>query len=170
MIEPDYLEEYRPNVGICLLSRQGKVWVGRRSGLTSGADKQPHIWQMPQGGIDSDEDIDAAARRELYEETGAKSVRILAITPGWLVYEFPEGYRKKKKRKWLGQRQKWVAMLFEGDEREIDLDAHNEKEFDDWRWTDLNKTPELIIPFKRGVYEEVVTAFNPLAAYLRKTA
>jgi putative (di)nucleoside polyphosphate hydrolase len=165
----DYLSQYRPNVGVALFNRDGRVWLGRRveesSGLTEFADKPNEWrWQMPQGGVDRGEDIAAAAFRELQEETGVKSARLLALTPGWLAYDFPPGYRKKD---WRGQRQKWAAMLFEGEEAEIDLDADHKKEFDQWRWCELEETPALIVPFKRRVYEELVAAFAPLRDFLR---
>jgi putative (di)nucleoside polyphosphate hydrolase len=87
------------------------------------------------------------------------------MTPGWLAYELPAGYKKKH---WRGQRQKWAAMLFEGDEAEIDLNADEKPEFDDWRWCELEETPSLIVPFKRHVYEELVGAFAPLRDFIRR--
>ena len=164
MKQPDYLDQYRPNVGICLFNRKGQVWLGHRNDTDS-----QYAWQMPQGGMDEGEHPREAAFRELYEETGVKSVRLLACTPGWLVYSFPEDYRSRKKRNWMGQRQKWFAMLFEGKNSEINLDAHEEKEFSDWRWGELQETPGLIIPFKAGVYAEVAESFQPLLDWLKAT-
>ena len=164
MREPDFLPDYRPNVGICLFNRKGQVWLGKRAGVDPanfpGADV--YIWQMPQGGIDDDEDVIRAGLRELEEETGVVNVRLLTVSPGWLVYDFPEGYSRKKKKRWLGQRQKWVAMLFEGKDSEINLETSDNIEFEDWRWADIDEAPQLVVPFKRGVYEEVVTSFSPL--------
>ncbi len=172
MREPDYLDDYRPNVGVCVFNPQGQVWLGRRSGISTDDIQADHsyIWQMPQGGIDQGEDIEAAAFRELYEETGIRNVTLLTMTPGWLIYDFPDDYRAHKKRKFKGQRQKWCAMLFHGTDAEVDLDTHDEKEFDEWRWANINETPNLIIPFKKGVYEEVVNSFTPLAKYLQTTS
>ena len=165
----DELRHYRPNVGVLLFHPDARVFVGRRvqdfSDLTEFADKANEWrWQAPQGGVDAGEDPERAAFRELKEETGIVSARLLALTPSWLAYDFPAGYRKKD---WRGQRQKWAAMLFEGDESEIRLDADDKQEFDDWRWIELEALPSLIVPFKRGVYQEVATAFRPLRDFLR---
>lgn len=161
----DYLKAYRPNVGVALFNAAGRVFVGRRVGdfADIGEAMDGWRWQMPQGGIDPGEDIRAAAFRELKEETGVSSARLLALTPGWIPYDFPPGYRKKH---WRGQRQKWAAMLFEGEDAEINLDADDHQEFDAWRWVDLEDTPSLIVPFKRHVYEELVLAFAPLRDFL----
>lgn len=165
------LKHYRPNVGVLLFHPDGRVFVGRRvadfSDLSEFADRPNEWrWQAPQGGVDRGESPERAAFRELKEETGVVSARLLAMTPGWLAYDFPPGYRKKD---WRGQRQKWAAMLFEGEESEIRLDADDKQEFDAWRWIDLDELPMLIVPFKRGVYDELVAGFRPLRDYLRLT-
>jgi putative (di)nucleoside polyphosphate hydrolase len=164
----DVLQCYRPNVGVVLFNRCGDVFYGRRIGdfADLGEDKEAYRWQFPQGGVDAREDAADAAFRELKEETGVVSARLLALTPGWVLYDFPAGYRKGD---WLGQRQKWAAMLFEGDEKEIDLDADDHREFDAWRWGALEEAPSLIVPFKRRVYEELVLAFSPLRDFLQAT-
>ncbi|MEZ5896543.1 MAG: RNA pyrophosphohydrolase [Parvularculaceae bacterium] len=161
------LNAYRPNVGVVLFNRDGRVFLGRRVGdfADLGEASDAYRWQFPQGGIDADEDIAAAAYRELKEETGVVSARLLALTPGWLVYDFPKGYRKKK---WVGQRQKWAAMLFESDDAEIDLEADDHQEFDDWRWAQFEEAAELIVPFKRHIYKELIDAFTPLRDFIRK--
>ena len=164
-----YLQHYRPNIGVALFHPDGRVFMGRRvkdfSDLSEFADKPNEWrWQMPQGGIDAGEEPEAAARRELAEETGVRSARLIAMTPGWLPYDFPPGYRKKD---WRGQRQKWAAMLFEGAESEIALDADEKQEFDDWRWIELEEAPALIVPFKRAVYAEMARAFLPLRDFIR---
>ncbi len=169
MDQETLLKDYRPNVGVVLFNREARVWYGRRVGdfaeISDG--DAPQRWQMPQGGIDQGEDIIAAAFRELKEETGVSSARLLTITPGWLAYDFPAGY---KKNKWKGQRQKWAAMLFEGEDSEIDLEADDHQEFDDWRWGELEDAPSLIVPFKRHIYQELMTAFTPLRDFLRSIA
>lgn len=169
---PVDLDRYRPNVGVLMFNRLGQVWIGSRvfSERERLSDpefvKNPWRWQMPQGGVDKGESITAAAFRELKEETGVSSARLLAISTSWLAYDFPKEYRKKK---WRGQKQKWAAMLFLGDDAEIDLEADDHQEFDDWRWAELEETPPLIVPFKRRVYEELVAGFAPLRDFIRET-
>lgn len=169
MGQKDLLKNFRPNVGVVLFNRQGKVWFGRRIGdfADLGEEKAQYRWQLPQGGVDPEEDIAAAAFRELKEETGVTSVRLLTLTPGWIAYQFPPGYKKKD---WKGQRQKWAAMLFEGEDGEIDLQTDDHQEFDAWRWGELEDAPSLIVPFKRHVYEELVKSFLPLRDFLRDSA
>lgn len=151
----DDLPRHRPNVGVVLFHADGRVWLGRRAGTPP-----PWNWQFPQGGVDEGEELLEAARRELYEETGVRSVEYLAETDGWIAYDFPEGYRgSKAARGWLGQKQRWFAFRFTGRDAEIDLTAHGEQEFEDWRWARLDEAPELIVPFKRAAYDQVCVAF-----------
>ncbi|MEO1014992.1 MAG: RNA pyrophosphohydrolase [Pseudomonadota bacterium] len=161
----DIYARYRPNVGVALFNRRGDVFLGQRIGdfADVGEVKGEFRWQMPQGGIDKGESPDEAAFRELKEETGVSSAQLLTITPGWLAYDFPPDYPKKK---WAGQRQKWAAMLFLGDDSEIDLEADDYQEFDDWRWAQLEDAPNLIVPFKRRVYDQMVRAFTPLRDFI----
>jgi putative (di)nucleoside polyphosphate hydrolase len=160
---------YRPCVGIMLLNRDGLVFVGRRRNKKVQEHlRQAHEWQMPQGGIDAGEDPLQAALRELREETNVLSTTLLAESPEWYTYDLPDAVSKKSwKGRFQGQRQKWFALRFEGDEREIDIEtpAGGQKpEFDAWRWEQINRLVELIIPFKRPVYEKVVESFGYLAA------
>ncbi len=149
---------HRPNVGVVLFHPDGRVWYGRRAGTP-----EPHCWQFPQGGVDEGEDYEAAARRELAEETGVVSAEPLAEIQQWIAYDFPADYGgAKQARGWKGQKQKWFAFRFTGEESEIDLEQHAEIEFDAWRWGRLDEAPALIVPFKRKAYEQVVAAFAPL--------
>jgi len=166
-IDPESLP-YRPCVGIMVLNRDGLVWAGRRiaehDSEMAGAAK---LWQMPQGGIDAGEDPLPAARRELYEETGIRSVTLLAEAPRWINYDLPrEVLGIALKGKFRGQTQKWFAFRFEGDESEIAINpppGGHAPEFDAWAWKPMAELPELIVPFKRKTYEEVVAAFRHLA-------
>jgi len=150
---------HRPNVGVVLFNAEGLVWYGRRADQAGD-----HVWQFPQGGVDDGEDIEAAARRELEEETGVVSADLLGRTEGWIAYDFPEAlkaeHRRRGKKPWDGQKQVWFAFRFTGDETEIDLARHAEIEFDAWRWGDLTQACDLIVPFKREAYEQVVAAFG----------
>jgi putative (di)nucleoside polyphosphate hydrolase len=151
---------YRPNVGVVVFCPRGRVWLGRRA-ETEG----PHNWQFPQGGVDDGEDLEAAARRELHEETGLRSVELLGHTQGWIVYDFPPGWKGSKAlRGWKGQKQVWFAYRFTGADEEVDLTLHKPPEFDAWRWADLYEAPDLVIPFKRATYDQVVAAFSAYAA------
>jgi putative (di)nucleoside polyphosphate hydrolase len=154
------LELYRPNVGVVLFHPDGRVWLGRRA-HTPG----PHNWQFPQGGVDPGEPLEVAARRELAEETGARSASMLGRTQDWVAYDFPPGHGGAKRlRGWKGQKQVWFAFRFEGQDSEFDLAAHGEPEFDAWRWAQLSEAAELIVPFKKAAYEQVVDAFGGFAA------
>jgi putative (di)nucleoside polyphosphate hydrolase len=162
-MKPMDLSQLRPNVGIVLINRAGKVWLGRRA-----KSPPPDNWQFPQGGIDAGEgDLDAAVR-ELREETGARSIRLLARTRDWMGYEFPPEHQGSKIGKgWRGQKQVWFAFRFDGKDSEIDLDRHGEAEFDAWRWAEIEEAVQHVIPFKRDVYLQVVQAFGPLIDQVR---
>ncbi len=154
------LSLYRPNVGVVLFNRAGKVWYGRRAGTSP-----PYNWQFPQGGIDAGEDLEAAARRELHEETGVVSAELLGHTADWVVYDFPPEAMKNAKawRGFIGQKQMWFAFLFTGEDSEIDLNGDEDIEFEAWRWGELADACELIVPFKRAAYEQVVATFLPFS-------
>jgi putative (di)nucleoside polyphosphate hydrolase len=158
---------YRRCVGIMVLNGAGRVWIGRRvAEENSEYDGSPQLWQMPQGGIDEGEDTQAAARRELYEETGMRSVSLIGEAPVWINYDLPEALLGiGLKGKYRGQTQRWFAFRFEGDESEIVIDPPPDghtREFDAWRWAAMSELPELIVPFKRAVYEQVIAAFAHL--------
>lgn len=166
-VDPEDLP-WRPNVGIMVLNRSGLVWAGRRIAESdSEMAGTEMLWQMPQGGIDKGEDPWPAALRELYEETGISSVSLLAEAPDWFYYELPRHLiGVALKGKYRGQKQKWYAMRFEGDDDEIAINpppGGHQAEFDAWAWKPMHALPSLIVPFKRKVYEEVVAAFEHLA-------
>ncbi len=147
---------YRPSVGVMLLDRQGRVFVGERIGT-------PGAWQMPQGGIDAGEAPLEAARRELKEEAGTDKAEFLAESTGWISYDLPEDLRRKLwGGRFRGQTQKWFAFRFLGSDADIDLATHH-REFARWRWLELRELPLHIVPFKRRVYEQVVAEFGHLA-------
>jgi len=154
---------YRPCVGTMVLNRAGLVFIGRRTEGPEHID-EAHAWQMPQGGIDRGEDPWPAALRELYEETNIKSVEKLGEIPEWLTYDLPrELVGRAWGGKYRGQTQKWYALRFRGDERQIDI-AHpaggHDPEFVEWRWEPMGNLPNLVVPFKRPVYERIVREFR----------
>ena len=155
---------YRPNVGIALFNAHGQVLIGRRL-----RDDGPEIilpgleWQMPQGGIDADENPRDAVMRELWEETGVTAADYLDETD-WLTYEFPayDGPQTHRLAKFRGQRQKWFALRFSGRDADVDpLTPRNGQppEFDTWRWERLDRVADLVVPFRRDVYRAVADRF-----------
>ena len=148
---------YRPCVGVALFNDQGKVFVGERIDA-------PGAWQMPQGGIDEGEDIETAARRELAEEAGITKADILRISGSPLRYNIPQETldRLPWGKQYQGQEQTWVAMRFTGEERDINLNAHEPAEFSNWQWVVLPATLDLIVPFKRVLYAQVIEMFSDL--------
>ena len=150
-------DAYRPAAGVVIFNQDGRVWLGERKG-----EKSAYRWQFPQGGIDSGEKPKQAAFRELQEETGlkAKHVKLLGQLDEWLYYDFPPEFSGRKAMKgWRGQRQKWYAVQLVASESKIDLAAHKTVEFSSWKWGRLHEAPELIIPFKRKVYERLAIEF-----------
>ena len=163
MNEAKVITAYRPCVGVMLLNPQGLVWIGRRF-QKQNDDGVGHWWQMPQGGIDGNEDPAAAALRELEEETAVRSAEIIAEAPGWYNYDLPEHLIGKSwKGKYRGQTQKWFAARFIGKDSEINLAPPGHKqEFDQWRWVKMHEVIDAIVPFKKPVYEQVIAAFRHL--------
>ncbi|HEV7959970.1 MAG TPA: RNA pyrophosphohydrolase [Rhizomicrobium sp.] len=148
---------YRPAVGVMLLNREGMVFVGRR------IDQTLEGWQMPQGGIDQGEEPRQAAMRELREEAGTGKAEIIAEMDDWVTYDLPAHLVGVAFHgKYRGQRQKWFAMRFKGDDSDIDLHAH-EPEFSAWKWLAIEELPRVIVPFKRDTYAKVIAAFRHLA-------
>jgi len=148
---------YRLGVGIALFNGENKVFVAQR------IDNPGPAWQMPQGGIDKNEKPLDAAWRELHEETGIRSAELLAESKDWLRYDLPADLAGRLwKGRYRGQEQKWFAFRFTGKESEIDIAGPN-PEFSAWKWVALKETPNLIVPFKRSLYDQVVQEFARLA-------
>ncbi len=152
--KPDYL--YRSGVGIMLLNKEKKIFVGKR------IDNHSDAWQMPQGGIDIGENEDKAMLRELKEETGinGSSVKLLSKSRSYYYYNLP--YKLQKKfwgGKYLGQRQRWYLLEFIGDESVIDVKTED-PEFSEWKWISKEEITSAIVAFKRGLYEEVMKEFS----------
>jgi len=146
---------YRPAAGIMLVNRDGKVFVGQRMDSTLEA------WQMPQGGIDEGEDALSAALRELGEETGIApdKVELVATADEELLYDLPDDLVGKLwGGRYRGQRQTWFLFRFLGDDTDVDI-ATEHQEFRAWRWADPADLPAMIVPFKRKLYEDVLSAF-----------
>lgn len=145
---------YRKCVGITLFNAEQKVFVGERM-------DSPGAWQMPQGGIDAGEDIQTAFFREMEEEIGTRQADILKIHDTPLRYDLPDHLMGKLwNGKYRGQEQYWVAARFTGDDSDIDIYAHTFPEFGKWQWVSLDNVLDLIVPFKRNTYAEVIDAFK----------
>ena len=150
---------YRPNVGAALFDARGLVLVARRADLPREVADATG-WQLPQGGIDQDEDPRAAVLRELAEEIGTDRAEILAEHDEWLSYDFPPHLRTGGvKQAFVGQRQRWFALRYFGTDADIRFDAHGAPEFDAFRWVPLAGIAELAVPWKRPVYQAVAAAF-----------
>ncbi len=148
---------YRPCVGIMLINREGLVFVGRR------IDQTVEGWQMPQGGIDDGETPVEAGLRELGEEIGTSKAELLREMDGWLAYDLPQHLLGVALHgRYRGQRQKWLAMRFLGNDSDINI-ATAEPEFGQWKWLAMEALPRLIVPFKRDTYAAVIGAFQDLA-------
>ena len=149
---------YRPCVGIMLVNGRGEVFVGQR------VDRDDDAWQMPQGGIDKGETPRQAALRELREEVGLApdQVEVVAESRSWYSYDLPHHLVPRVwGGKYRGQSQKWFLMRYEGGDEAIDLDYHH-REFSEWRWVSAERLPELIVAFKRPLYERLLGEFAEL--------
>jgi len=150
----------RRGVGVMLINPVGQVFVGRRNDVSGEA------WQMPQGGIEPGEPFRAAALRELREELGTANVRVLAETSAWLSYEIPPELRTQiPPLRWRGQTQRWFLMQFRGTDDEIKIDTEH-PEFSAWKWVPPQQLLELIVPFKRDLYERILGEFAPYLSHV----
>lgn len=151
-------EDYRPCVGVMLVNAQGRVFVGQRID-----NKEGDRWQMPQGGVDDGEDLDAAMLRELHEETGLTpdKVELVGRIEDELYYDLPPELKGRLwKGRYIGQRQVWYLARLTGSDGDIDLNAHATPEFCAWKWVEPDELPRLIVPFKEGVYRAVVAGLR----------
>jgi putative (di)nucleoside polyphosphate hydrolase len=145
-------------VGIMLINAAGLVFAARR------IDTIAEAWQMPQGGIDEGETPIKAAKRELLEETGTDKAKLLAESKDWYTYDLPESLVPKIwGGRYRGQKQKWFAMRFTGQDKDINIDTH-EPEFSQWKWVKPHTLPDIIVPFKRELYAQLVEEFGGLVA------
>ena len=158
------MKPYRYNVGIALFNQNGHVFVGKA--ISDGPEYviDGYEWQMPQGGIDPNEDIETAARRELFEETGIRHARLLKITNEWWTYDFPP-YQQTGHRLeiYQGQQQRWAAFRFVGNEVDINLNSNGSDfypEFSEWRWVSLSEAIDSVMPYKRENYIRCADAFK----------
>lgn len=148
---------YRPCAGIMLLNADNKVFVAKR------IDTKVEAWQMPQGGIDEGEDTREAALRELEEETGINNVTVIDEYQGWLTYDLPdELYGKVWKGRYGGQTMKWYLMRFNGRDTDINIETEH-AEFSEWKWSDMKDLPNMIVPFKRDIYQKLADHFASYA-------
>ena len=157
---------YRPNVGAALFNRAGLVFVARRADLPN-AEGAPGGWQLPQGGIDEGEDPRGAVLRELEEEIGTARAEIVGEHDEWVHYDLPaELIGKALGGRYRGQRQRWFALRFSGEDVDIRLDLDPHPEFDAWQWVELAELPGLAVGFKRPIYEVLARSFARFAVPL----
>ena len=139
----------RKGVGIILLNSENKVFVGKR------IDNPQNFWQMPQGGVDENENYFQAAKRELEEETGIKSIELIKELEGWLEYELPKNLLGKIwQGKYRGQKQKWFIMKFVGKNEEINIKT-KKPEFLEWKWINSSELPNVVVDFKVKIYKDI---------------
>jgi len=144
---------YRHGVGMMVFNDKKQIFVGKR------IDNQ-EAWQMPQGGVNKGENVEAAAKRELYEETGIQSIRIIKKSDKEYIYDLPDHLLGKIwKGKYKGQKQTWYLMKFLGPDSEININQKH-PEFNEWKWVSIDELPNLIVNFKKDLYQAVIAEFT----------
>ena len=152
------LNQYRPNVGIVIFNSDKNIWIGNRADINT--DK---AWQLPQGGIDYNEEPLQAAKREVYEETGIKSIKAVAIIDKWIKYNLPIEIAKKKwNGKFIGQTQKWHLFYFYGNDTEININLSKKPEFSKWKWSDEDYIKNNVTKFRKDNYRLVFQYFGKI--------
>ena len=149
--------KYRKCVGMMILNTHKEILVGRRLDHPSG------YWQMPQGGIDDNENPKEAVWREMLEEIGTNKAELIKISNQWINYDIPSETLKTLPwgDKYIGQTQKWFAFLFLGEDNDINVGTDN-PEFSEWKWTRMNSIVDSIVPFKRDVYSKILEEFKDI--------
>ena len=152
----NHLKPYRNCVGLLVINKNGDVFIGKR------IDSNLNAWQMPQGGIEDDEDPKTAGIREMEEEIGTKNAELIGEMSEWLNYDIPENLSHRLwNGKYRGQTQKWLAFKFLGDDSEINIKT-KVPEFKEWKWENHKNLPSLAVPFKRDIYKKVIKEFEEL--------
>jgi putative (di)nucleoside polyphosphate hydrolase len=152
----NHLKPYRNCVGLLVINKNGDVFIGKR------IDSNLNAWQMPQGGIEADEDPKTAGIREMEEEIGTKNAELIGEMSEWLNYDIPENLSHRLwNGKYRGQTQKWLAFKFLGDDSEINIKT-KVPEFKEWKWENHKNLPSLAVPFKRDIYKKVIKEFEEL--------
>ncbi|RCL03403.1 MAG: RNA pyrophosphohydrolase [Candidatus Tokpelaia sp. JSC161] len=173
IFKPEVLP-YRLCVGIALFNHEGKVWAGKRifKEKNNKNFEKSKLWQLPQGGLNKGEKPHEAAYRELWEETGIRSVEFIQEAKEWISYDFPSQLIGiALNGKYRGQKQKWFALRFTGTNDEISIDINRKgivSEFDDWMWMNFQDIPDRVIPFKKDTYKQLVAHFLPILSSFRK--
>ena len=150
-------DKYRKCVGMMIFNNNKEILVGRRLDHPSG------YWQMPQGGINDNENPKEAVWREMMEEIGTNKAKLIKISNQWINYEIPSETLKTLPwgDKYIGQTQKWFAFLFLGEDNDINVGTDN-PEFSEWKWTRMDSIVDSIVPFKRNVYAIILEEFKDI--------
>ena len=150
-------KKYRKCVGIMILNQEKKILVGKRIDHPSG------FWQMPQGGIDNNEEPEEAVWREMKEEIGTYKAKLIKVSEQWISYDIPQKTLNTLPwgKKYIGQTQKWFAFKFTGDNKDIDVGTKN-PEFSEWKWAEMSTMVDNIVPFKRDVYSKILKEFKDI--------